>query len=361
LPKKRKKLNRKEKGKQMKKSWIMFSLWLCTSLLAQTVHKSPQEIQQELDDAERQLKRAEEMFDPWYTGPLLTPSASMMPPGYANSQFYAFITQSYASFNENRKSIALETDSFNFNPSDILQFGVTDSVDTTLSLQTQTNWFDGRSAGGFGDLQWSVGFKIQSQTLYIPKMKFSIQETFPTGIYQHLRPDGLDGTGNGSYRTSFSFAMTKIMFWSTPHPVNARLAIAYRLSTPVKVEEFNSYGGGYGTRGTIKPGNNFNADFGLEVSFNQHWVFATDVVYTMTNRTKFHGKPGFISAGTPASIGGGFSDNLSLAPAIEYNWSANFGILAGVQFSVYGRNSANFISSIISVTYGFPMGPWKKD
>ena len=345
----------------MKKLWVLFNLLICLNMWGQHVHKTPEEIQVELDEAERQLKRAEEMFDPWYTGPLLTPSASMVAPGYGNTQFYAFVTQNYASFNEDRKSVGFENDSFNFNPSDILQFGVTDSVDTTISLQTQTNWLQGRSAGGFGDLQWAVGFKIQGQTLYVPKMKFSIQETFPTGAYQRLRSDGLDSAGGGAYTTSFSFAMTKIMFWATQHPVNARLAIAYKLSTPVKVHGFNSYGGGYGTRGVVKPGNSFNADFGIEMSFNQHWVLATDVVYTMSNRTKFHGHFGLTADGTPASVGGGFSDNLSLAPAIEYNWSANLGLLAGVQFSVYGRNSTNFISSIISLTYGFPVGPWGDD
>lgn len=338
--------------------WLL--ICLCSNLFAQTEHKTPQEIQQELDVAEDQLKKAEEMFDPWYTGPLITPSATMMPPGYANTQFYAFVTQNYASFNEDRKSIPFKNDSYNFNPLNILQFGVTDSVDTSVVLQTQTNWLKGNSAGGFGDMTCNVGFKIQDQTLYIPKMKFTIQETFPTGAYQRLRSDGLDGVGGGSYVTTFSFAMTKIMFWATQHPVNARLAIAYKVPTPVKVHGFNSYGGGFGTKGIVHPGNTFNADFGMEVSFNQHWVLANDFVYTATNKTKFHGNPGTNADGTAASIGGGFSDNFSLAPAIEYNWSANLGILAGVQFSVYGRNSTNFISGIISVTYGFPMGPWGK-
>lgn len=334
---------------------------VCSGLFAQTVHKTPQEIQMELDEAESQLKKAEEMFDPWYTGPLITPSATMMPPGYANTQFYAFTTQTYASFNEDRKSVPLKNDLFNFNPLDILQFGITDSLDTSVVLQTQTNWQNGRSAGGFGDMTCSAGFKIQGQTLYIPKMKFTIQETFPTGIYQHLRSDGLDGTGGGAYTTSFSFAMTKILFWSTQHPVNARFAMAYKISTPVKVRGFNSYGGGFDTHGIVQPGNSFNADLGVEVSFNQHWVLANDFVYTMTNKTRFKGHSGLNADGTPASVGGGFSDNFSLAPAIEYNWSSNLGILAGVQFSVYGRNSSNFISAIISVTYGFPMGPWKND
>lgn len=342
----------------MKALFWLLPYFLSVSLFAQPEHKTPQEIQRELDEAEDQLKKAEEMFDPWYTGPLITPSASMMPPGYANTQFYSYVTQSYAAFNEDRKSISFKDDSFNFNPLNVLQFGVTDSMDTSIILQTQTNWLNGRSAGGFGDITCNVGFKIQDQTLYIPKMKFSIQETFPTGAYQNLRPDGLDGAGKGTYQTTFSFALTKIMFWSTQHPVNARLAIAYKVNTPVKVRGFNSYGGGFGTHSTVHPGNTFNADFGIEVSFNQHWVLANDFVYTATNKTRFTGYSGLNADGTPASVGGGFSDNFSLAPAIEYNWSSNLGILAGVQFSVYGRNSTNFISTIISITYGFPMGPW---
>ncbi|MBX9743937.1 MAG: hypothetical protein K2X08_01860 [Chlamydiales bacterium] len=344
----------------MKIPWILFGLLGCISIWGQTVHKSPEEIQRELDEAEKQLRRAEEMFDPWYTGPLVTPSASMMPPGYANTQGYLFFTQDYAAFNKDRKSVSLANDTYNLNPYNNLQIGITDSVDTNLVLQTQTNWSKGDSAGGFGDLQTNIGFKIQDEKLYVPKMKFSIQETFPTGSYQHLRPDGLDATGKGAYTTSFSVAITKIMFWSTPHPINTRLAMAYKISTPVKVHGFNSYGGGYGTHGTVHPGNQFTADLGIEVSFDQHWVLANDFVYVATNKTKFHGYPGITSTGTPATVGSGFSDNFSLAPAIEYNWSSNFGMLAGVQFSVYGRNSTNFISTIISITYGFPLGPWKK-
>ena len=43
--------------------------------------KSPEEIQAELDQAEAQFRKAEKMFNPWYTGPLIASSASMVPPG----------------------------------------------------------------------------------------------------------------------------------------------------------------------------------------------------------------------------------------------------------------------------------------
>ena len=45
------------------------------------------------------------------------------------------------------------------------------------------------------------------------------------------------------------------------------------------------------------------------------------------------------------------ADNLSLAPAIEYNWNENLGVLGGAQFSGYGKNSANFITGQFSVVY----------
>lgn len=318
-------------------------------------HKTPEEIQKELDLAESQFENAKEMFNPWYTGPLLTPSATMMPPGYGNVQPYVFVNDNYAAYNKERKSLPLKNNLINLNPLAIIQAGLTDSMDLSVTVQTNTNWLDGRSGGGYGDTQAGVGFLIQPQTLYVPKMKFSITETFPTGKYQHLRSDGLDGAGSGSYQTQFSFAMGKIMFWATKHPLNARIALAYRVAAPLKVAGYNSYGGGIGAKGTVRPGNTFSADLGFELSLTQRWVFANDFVYTTTNKTRFSGFTGTTANGSSALVGKGYSDQLSLAPAIEYNWSDQLGILGGVQFTVYGRNSSNFIAGIISVEYTFPL------
>ena len=87
----------------------------------------------------------------------------------------------------------------------------------------------------------------------------------------------------------------------------------------------------------------------------QRWVAAMDFVYVSSNRTKFYGNPGVGSDGTAASMGGPSSDNLSLAPAIEYNWTDSLGVVTGVQWSVYGRNSFNFVSGQFSVSYTFPI------
>lgn len=318
--------------------------------------KTPQEIQQELMEDEKLYQKALDMFNPWYTGPLLTPSANMMPPGYGNVQPYLFITDSYASFDSERKSHKKESSLISLNPSLSMQFGVTSTMDIALFMQGVGNWQFDTSGGGYGDMSVTVGWPITRRGLHLPAIKFTLAQTFPTGRYQHLNTNGfaLSGTGGGVWKTQFGLAFTKLLFWSTRHPVNTRVFFGYALSTPVTVESFNTYGGGFGTKGKVHPGNSFQVDFGLEIALTQNWVLANDVVYTFQNETTFSGNPGTVApGGAPASVGSPYNDNLSLAPAIEYNFNSNLGVLVGAQFSVYGRSSSNFASAIASVTWTF--------
>jgi hypothetical protein len=48
-------------------------------------------------------------------------------------------------------------------------------------------------------------------------------------------------------------------------------------------------------------------------------------------------------------MGGPSIESLSLAPAIEYSWSANFGMIAGVWFTAAGRNSTVFANGIVAI------------
>jgi hypothetical protein len=165
---------------------------------------------------------------------------------------------------------------------------------------------------------------------------------------------GLNATGAGVYATQFGLGLSKVIFWATQHPMNLRIFCGYQLSTIANVKNFNAYGGGFGTTGRVRPGNALSLDFGYEYSFTQRFNFAIDVVYSATGSTKFHGTAGTLADGTPASVGIGYSDNLSLSPALEYSFSPKIGIIAGAWFSVYGRNSNNFASGIISATFSYP-------
>lgn len=316
--------------------------------------KSTQEIQQEIDASEQKFERAKKMFVPWYTGPLITPSPSMVPPATFLLQPYVFVKDTYASFNRERKSISAPS-LVNMNPLVVIQTGVTNNMDMLTILQGNINWRDEQSSGGFGDLVISPGLLIFKQTRYVPQVKFFVQETFPTGKYNNLNPNkgGLDAIGAGSVQSQIGMIVGKILFWEYAHPMNVRLSMGYTIPSSVEVHNFNAYGGGYGTNGTVYPGGTFGTDLGMEVSLTQRWVFALDVVYTCTGSTKFYGNPGTTTPGgaVAAAIGSPSNDNLSLAPAFEYNFNSDLGIIAGAQFSVYGRNSGNFASGIISVCW----------
>jgi hypothetical protein len=318
--------------------------------------KSPAEIEKELEDAQAQLNKAKKMFNPWYAGPLITPAPSMCPPGYAMYQPYVFATGNYGRYNQDRRLTNIP-DLVQLKTTQILQFGVTNSVDILASPSAAAQWQSGDFGGGFDDLPVNLGFLVYSETPYFPQIKFNIQETFPTGKYQRLSANGLalNGLGQGSYQTSFGLGIGKLLFWTTPHPINTRAFVGYNIPTPVKVHGFNVYGGGYGTKGTVQPGKTFSADVGIEFSITQQFALALDIAYTATNATKFKGNPGTTSTGAPASVGSGFNDNLSLAPALEYSWSDSAGLVAGTWFSVYGRNSLAFVQGIVTVYILFPV------
>ncbi|MBS3904353.1 MAG: hypothetical protein KGZ39_03400 [Simkania sp.] len=317
--------------------------------------ESPQQIQQELDQDEVLFKHAKEMFNPWYAGPLLTGGAHMMPPGSANIQPYVFVTDTYAAWNADRKSVSAPN-TVNLNPSiNGFQFGITSWLDMLVVAQGDVNWQGGKHAGGIGDSVLGIGFPILTEGLYQPAIKVVFNETFPSGRYEKLQSklNGIDSTGAGSYQSQFGLRISKLVFWSYKHPMNLRASYSYTIPSDVHVRGFNTYGGGYGTNGTVHPGNTQQANAAFEYSFTQRWVFACDAVYVWANKTTFTGNPGTTSTGAVASVGSGSNDQLSFCPAIEFNPNANLNFLGGVWFDVYGRNTSKFVSGIISVAYTF--------
>ena len=348
----------------MKKYWYLGSLLSLTLYAADETQNAspaisenpppPEVVEQQLRDAEKEFKVAKEMFNPWYAGPLLTPSAHIITPGLVNVQPYFFYTSNYGKFDKHghsHKIPKLRT----INPQVPVLIGILPWLDLSFNAQGVWNKQSGHHSGFWGDTSVGLGFGILSEGPYRPAVLFGIKESFPSGRFQHLssKKGGVDATGAGSYQTTFSFNVSKVVWWVLLHPMNIRFSLNYTLPASVSVEGFNAYGGGHRTDGRVHPGKSFQFDFGYEYSFTQRWVAALDVVYSYSQKTTFSGKRGFSSPGVPASVGGPFNDQLSLAPALEYNPNPNLSFLAGVWFSVWGRNSLNFVSGVVSFAYTF--------
>jgi hypothetical protein len=322
-------------------------------LIADEPPPSPEMIEQQLQDAEEEFAQAKEMFNPWYTGPLLTPSYAVLPVGVYNLQPYLFITDNFALFDNNGRVHGAAHDKIQVQFVPVFQTGIVDGV--SIIVQPQYLWAHqhGQNFTFLGDTKVGVNIRVVGETAYRPGLTIIATETFPTGRrYQRLKPkkEGVDALGSGAYTTTLGLVFGKLVWWEMPkHPMRFRAAFLYQHASRVDVHDFNAYGGGYGTRGKVHLGDGFSADIGYELSFTQRWVFAIDLLYNFNFKTTFSGRRGLTAAGEMASVGGPFGDQISLAPAIEYNWSSNFGVIAGVWFSPWGRNTPDFVSGIISV------------
>ncbi|MDX8431389.1 MAG: hypothetical protein SNF33_06270 [Candidatus Algichlamydia australiensis] len=329
--------------------YFFIPLFFAGALFAQEPYTPPSQevIQSELRSAEENFEIARKMFQPWYSGPLLTGSAVNAAPGQAVVQPYIFTTVTHAEYDDDRHSKNIPN-FLEINPLYYFQTGITDWLDTYMTVPAIFNRQSDIWGSYSGDSSIAFGIQLQKETPYRPYVRLTISETLPTGKYDNLDPEknGVDATGGGSYNTTFSFNLSKVFWWSKLHPIAMRSNLFYTFTTPTHVDNLNAYGGGPGTDGKVKPGNSWGIDVGYEYSITQRWVFALDAVYTYFNKASFSGSRGRDANGNPFSVGGPSGDQLSFAPAIEYNPSSTFGMVAGVWFTATGRNSGNFASLV---------------
>lgn len=291
--------------------------------------------------------------DPWFTGPLLTPSGHVIPVGHFNIEPYIFATETIGAYNSHWKSHSV-TKAWSINATVPVQIGIFKGVDLLIDPQMFYNTTRDQHSTRFGD--FLLGFDIQiladKPGKWWPAIKITLQEKFPTGKYQHGVPNklGTDLVGGGSFNSGILLVFSHLYHIYCAHYLNLRLAFNYNIPAPVHVRGFNAYGGGFGTCGKVHPGKSFITLFGLEYSLTQQWALAFDADYTHFDKNHFSGTPGTITkGGLPASVVAPSTEQFSLAPAIEYNFNANVGLIVGPWFTIAGRNSAQFVSWVAAV------------
>ncbi len=301
---------------------------------------------------------------PWFTGPLLAGSGNVTQVGHYNVEPYFFATARTSFYNNNWKSESIET-LWN------LQFRVPVWIGLTkwADFKVVPNWFwnyrDHQSQWTLGDWAAQVSFQLHRAQLpeksWLPSIKLIISETFPTGKYQKLNPHklGTDSTGLGTWRTGFGLNFSKIFQVQDAHFLNTALNFSYSVGVPFSVRGYNAYGGGNGTKGTIHPEHVFLTTLAFEYSLTQRWAIACDLQGIWQSSTSFSGRLGTVPShdinidpeGIPASNDRLAAMQYSLAPALEYNWSDNLGLIGGVWFTFAGKNSSHFTSGVIALNY----------
>lgn len=319
---------------------------------------------------------------PWLTGPLLAPSARTVPPGHINFEPYIYVSKTSHIYDKEWKIKHVPTFVVVESQSQF-KWGFAENWDVQILPTFSWNHSHGQAKWVFNDLPIGLEYELlrHHHGKWYPMIKASLTETFPTGKYQHLHPskNGTDAGGAGSYQSQLGITFGKLFHLGGQIWLSVRFNVDYTYLSPLHVKGINVYGGANDTDGTIYPGNQFTQILGMELTLARRWALALDIQNVYGNKTRFSGKRGTgtrgspIAPGTsgqitpptpvspttptfftllpplpPAVVGTPSFNQISIAPALEYNWNANLGIIGGAWFTVAGRNTADFFQWVIA-------------
>lgn len=212
-----------------------------------------------------------------------------------------------------------------------------------FSPQVYYNHVDGAAKWVFGDTPVWFVFMLHEQTDWTPSFLLEVLATLPTGKYQRFHPRKLetDEGGTGSWFPGAGLTVYRDFHLWGSHYLSLTGYAAYFFGTRVHVKGINYYGGDETTEGTVHRGNQFYATFSFELSLTDKWNLAMDAIYQHDDSSRFSGA-------TEEAVGSPSSEVFSLAPAIEYLWGEDYGIVGGAWFTVGGRNTDQFNAITIS-------------
>ncbi len=291
----------------------------------------------------------------WGTGPLLAPTPYTVPAGHVNIEPYLSFTSFSGFYNEHWKYKS--TPNFYATTLQIpVRVGLNSFMEFFCLPQCSYQSTKGISSTQVKDLPLVLGFQLVKAvpSRWYPGIKLSLLVSAPIGKYKQLNPSKLftDAAGSGSWSPEAALTFGKIFSLPQNHVLSTRFTIDYTITTSVRVKGLNSYGGAPTAKGTVYPGNLLNFDLNFEYNFTRNWVGALDIHYTHINKTTFSG---YMPLGAPALASavvapvGPSVESFSLAPALEYNFNSNIGLIGGVWFSVAGRNAVTFTSGVLAL------------
>ncbi len=283
---------------------------------------------------------------PWLTGPLIAPAGLVVPYGQFEIEPYLYFSTNTGVYNSHWKAISANQNFFSLDVQLFTYFGLTSIIDINIIPQFFYNNVSNQNSTGFGDLTVALDIQLldPDSTQYFPGIKFTLRETFPTGKYQRLDPRklGTDLTGGGTFGTDFNLVFYKVYFLGRSHFLSTTYSASYQINSPVTVHGLNAYGIAPKKGTTAYPGTLFQGIVSFELTLTQNWVLALDNVYTRVSATKLNQ-----GLKTPSS------DQISFAPAFEYNFNSNVGVAIGCWFTAWGRNSPIFRTAVIDLVCSY--------
>jgi hypothetical protein len=134
-----------------------------------------------------------------------------------------------------------------------------------------------------------------------------------------------------------------------------RFNLSQGFSNNVNVEGVSVYGTDAGFRGHAKPGSSFFVDASWEYSLTRRWVLALDATYRHNGNTRATGydirDPSGVQNPSGIHLDSGSSEVFALAPAIEFSWKPNLGVLLCTRVIPASHNTQATITPAVAINF----------
>lgn len=280
--------------------------------------------------------------DAWWTGPMLANSAETLPQGHMLVEPYFYDVTSKGSDAFGSRAYVL------YGLSDRLTVGLIPIVG-----YNRVSHGPGSSGIGLGDQILQAQYRLIRfhEGSWLPTLAVQLQETLPTGRYDNLARAS-DGMGGGAWATTLGLNAQSYFWMPNGRLLRVRLNLTRTFNGDAEVTGASVYGTSPGFRGTARPGDAFYMGTSFEYSVTRRWALALDLFRSYGAATRVDGNMDPADAlPVPVHLQAGSSDVYGYAPAVEYSFNANLGVLLGARVIVGGHNATRSLTPAIAINY----------
>jgi hypothetical protein len=288
----------------------------------------------------------------WFTGSLEAPSPALPKAGMLAVEPYVVYTSNTGAYGDGWRHYAVANDVDSVQSLTVLKYALTDRLTIEALPSFAHAWNGQASATGLGDLptEFEYRFNDENNRTGAPSVTAELGLSFPSGQYQRLS-SALAGLGSGAYTLKEGLLFQSLFDTADHHPVRLRFYGAlFEALHDVALTDISVYGTSAGFRGHVAPASSGELGVGAGYALDERWVLAFDLV---GNHAAASDPRGTDATGAVVHVSGSASSSVALAPAVEYNWSGNIGVIAGAEFSAGGRNTASYVAPQIALSMAF--------
>lgn len=288
----------------------------------------------------------------WFTGTLEAPSPALPKAGLVAIEPYLIEQANFGVYDNAGVRQPSQDEVHQATSVTVFKYGITDrlSVEALPSVANARN--EQTHVTGVGDLPAELEYRFNDENNKTgrPSVTAAIGGVVPIGRYDRLHTP-LGGLGSGAYSVKGSILLQSLFDTWGNHPVRVRLyGAASEPTGDVSVHDVSVYGTTHGFRGNATPGSSGEGGIGVSYGLTQSWVLACDLLHTSTHGSRVRGVD---ASGMSVDTTADQSRRTAVAPAMEYSFSGRTGLIAGVEFSVAGRNSASYVAPQIALSMAF--------